>query len=269
MRLAVAGHPPPLLVDGETVIEAAGSDPVLGAFARRRVGHRARPGRARPAARRRSPTGSPRRRGRRGASARSACAPTLAAPPTRRSPCSELEGSLHAFTEGALDDDVAMLAIARASGARRRRRPERSHRRSAGRTAMPSRAGAGRAALSSASTAATRTAIVALCDEAMEFFPVVTAEAVGREAPYVAPTACATTSPTSSASGKSCRSPRARSSARGGSLLVRGRVYAPQPRARHPRRARGLDLGGRATAASSAARSSPIPSKPCCASPSA
>ena len=33
VRLAVAGHPPPLLVDGEAVSEVAGSDPVLGAFA--------------------------------------------------------------------------------------------------------------------------------------------------------------------------------------------------------------------------------------------
>ena len=32
VRVAVAGHPPPLLVDGESVAEAAGSDPVLGAF---------------------------------------------------------------------------------------------------------------------------------------------------------------------------------------------------------------------------------------------
>ncbi len=32
VRLAVAGHPPPLLVDGEAVIEVAGADPVLGAF---------------------------------------------------------------------------------------------------------------------------------------------------------------------------------------------------------------------------------------------
>jgi ketosteroid isomerase-like protein len=29
--------------------------------------------------------------------------------------------------------------------------------------------------------------IVALCDEGMEFFPVVTAEAIGRDAPYVGP----------------------------------------------------------------------------------
>jgi serine phosphatase RsbU (regulator of sigma subunit) len=33
VRVAVAGHPPPLLVDGEAVREVAGSGPVLGAFA--------------------------------------------------------------------------------------------------------------------------------------------------------------------------------------------------------------------------------------------
>lgn len=33
VRLAVAGHPPPLLLDGERVEELSGADPVLGAFA--------------------------------------------------------------------------------------------------------------------------------------------------------------------------------------------------------------------------------------------
>jgi hypothetical protein len=33
VRLAVAGHPPPLLLDGEQVEELSGTDPVLGAFA--------------------------------------------------------------------------------------------------------------------------------------------------------------------------------------------------------------------------------------------
>ena len=47
--------------------------------------------------------------------------------------------------------------------------------------------------------------IVALCDEEMEFFAVETAEAVGRERPLRRPRrGCATTSPTSPASGKSC-----------------------------------------------------------------
>src|ERR1044072_2136726 len=32
LRLAVAGHPPPLLVDGQAVVEIASADPVLGAF---------------------------------------------------------------------------------------------------------------------------------------------------------------------------------------------------------------------------------------------
>ncbi len=33
LRIAVAGHPPPLLVDGESVVELAAAGPVLGAFA--------------------------------------------------------------------------------------------------------------------------------------------------------------------------------------------------------------------------------------------
>jgi serine phosphatase RsbU (regulator of sigma subunit) len=33
LRLSVAGHPPPLLVDGDSVVEIAGAGPVLGAFA--------------------------------------------------------------------------------------------------------------------------------------------------------------------------------------------------------------------------------------------
>ena len=37
VRLAIAGHPPPLLVDGDSVVEATVPAPVLGAFARRRL----------------------------------------------------------------------------------------------------------------------------------------------------------------------------------------------------------------------------------------
>ncbi len=47
--------------------------------------------------------------------------------------------------------------------------------------------------------------IAELCDEEMEFFPVVTAEAVGRDGiPTSARRACTTTWPTSPRSGKSC-----------------------------------------------------------------
>jgi serine phosphatase RsbU (regulator of sigma subunit) len=117
VRLAVAGHPPPLLVDGESVTEVAGADPVLGAFhdaewsiARSEV----EPGQQivvvtdgiteaqGPDGR----FGEPRLH----AQLSGATNPALA--------IQRLEGSLHAFTEGRLDDDVAMLAIARASADR-------------------------------------------------------------------------------------------------------------------------------------------------------
>lgn len=112
VRLAVAGHPPPLLVDGEVVSEVAGADPVLGAFhdaeweiVRSEVelgqqlvivtdgiteaqGSDGRFGEPRLHEHLRGVTN-----------------PALAV--------QRLEGSLHSFTEGRLDDDVAMLAIAR------------------------------------------------------------------------------------------------------------------------------------------------------------
>jgi serine phosphatase RsbU (regulator of sigma subunit) len=113
VRLAVAGHPPPLLVDGGTVSEAAGSDPVLGAFpdsewslSRAEVeagqqlvvitdGITEAQG---PEGR----FGEERLR----AHLRGARNPALAV--------QRLEGSLHSFTEGRFEDDMAMLAIARA-----------------------------------------------------------------------------------------------------------------------------------------------------------
>lgn len=112
VRLAVAGHPPPLLVNGESVIEVAGTDPVLGAFpeaewtiARCAIEYgeqlvivtdgileaQGREGRF----------GEERLR----AELEGATNPALA--------LQRLEGALHSFAEGPLDDDVAMLAIAR------------------------------------------------------------------------------------------------------------------------------------------------------------
>ena len=53
VRLAVAGHPPPLLVDGDAVAEVAGAGPGARRLRRRRLGARPRRGRAGPAAGRR------------------------------------------------------------------------------------------------------------------------------------------------------------------------------------------------------------------------
>jgi serine phosphatase RsbU (regulator of sigma subunit) len=117
VRLAVAGHPPPLLVDGESVTEVADADPVLGAFhdAEWRIARsEVEPGQQLvivtdgiteaqgPEGR----FGEPRLR----AQLRGATNPALVV--------QRLEGALHAFTEGRLDDDIAMLAIARATSDR-------------------------------------------------------------------------------------------------------------------------------------------------------
>lgn len=115
LRLAVAGHPPPLIVDGETVKEVAGAGPVLGAFEdahwevercsvdpgqqlvivtdgiTEAVGPEGRFGEDRLRA-----------------ELRGAGDPALI---MRR-----LEAALNAFTEGRHDDDVAILALARGSG---------------------------------------------------------------------------------------------------------------------------------------------------------
>jgi serine phosphatase RsbU (regulator of sigma subunit) len=115
VRLAVAGHPPPLLVDGDDVIEALPADPVLGAFpdAEWRIVHSdLEPGQQLvivtdgiteaqgPGER----FGEERLR----EELRGASNPALA--------LQRLEASLHVFTGGKLEDDVAILAIARASG---------------------------------------------------------------------------------------------------------------------------------------------------------
>jgi hypothetical protein len=115
LRLAVAGHPPPLLVEGESVAEVAVAGPVLGAFADAHWEVEQRtvePGQqlvivtdgiteAVGAAGR---FGEERLR----AELSGAGDPALV---MRR-----LEAALNAFTEGKHDDDVAILALARGSG---------------------------------------------------------------------------------------------------------------------------------------------------------
>jgi serine phosphatase RsbU (regulator of sigma subunit) len=115
LRLAVAGHPPPLLIDGEAVTEAAGAGPVLGAFAdgsweieqssveagqqlvivtdgiTEAQGREGRFGEARLHA-----------------ELRGCGDPALV--------MRKLEAALNSFTEGRHDDDVAILALARTSG---------------------------------------------------------------------------------------------------------------------------------------------------------
>ena len=118
IRLAVAGHPPPLLVDGEQVSEVAGVDPVLGAFpdaewsiSRADI----QPGQQIVVV----TDGITEAQGPQGRFGEQRLRAHLSGAGTPALALQRLESSLHSFTDGRLDDDVAMLAIARAS----RRRP--------------------------------------------------------------------------------------------------------------------------------------------------
>jgi serine phosphatase RsbU (regulator of sigma subunit) len=115
VRLAVAGHPPPLLVDGESVTEVASADPVLGAFhdAEWRIARsELEPGQQLVIV----TDGITEAQGPEGRFGEARLHAELGGAANPATALQRLEGSLHAFTEGALDDDVAILAIARSSG---------------------------------------------------------------------------------------------------------------------------------------------------------
>ncbi len=114
VRLAVAGHPPPLLVDGETVSEAAPPDPVLGAFpdsdwSLSRV--EVEPGQQLVVI----TDGITEARGPEGRFGEERLHSHLRGVGNPVLTVQGIEGSLHSFAEGRFEDDMAMLAIARAS----------------------------------------------------------------------------------------------------------------------------------------------------------
>jgi serine phosphatase RsbU (regulator of sigma subunit)/ketosteroid isomerase-like protein len=171
LRLAIAGHPSPLLVDGEEVVEATVSAPVLGAFgdaawAVERI--QVRPGQllvvttdgVTESAGAEERFGEQRLR----EALTGTSSPALAA--------QKLEGALHAFSAGELDDDAAIVAIAPTA-------PPAEPAPEADRQLVER--------LFEAFNRRDAEEIVAICAEALEFFPVGTAEAIGRSAPYVGP----------------------------------------------------------------------------------
>ena len=208
--LAVAGHPPPLLVDGESVVEIAGPAPVLGAFTEEPwslestavdpgqllvvvtdgvtdvVGEDGRFGEERLRAQLQGLSG-----------------PALAA--------QRIEGALHEFAGGRLEDDAAILAIAPAS---------------AGTEPASEQEGELVERLYDAFNRRDPEEIVALCEPNMGFFPIGTAEELGRSAPYVGPEGLQEyLRDVDRAWDELLISPKD-VERRGGSLLVRGRVYA-------------------------------------------
>lgn len=114
IRVAVAGHPPPLLVDGEQVREVVGSDPVLGAFedAQWRIARcEVEPGQQLVVV----TDGIAEAQGPEGRFGEARLRAHLCGASNPALAVQRLEGSLHAFTDGRLEDDVAIVAIARAS----------------------------------------------------------------------------------------------------------------------------------------------------------
>jgi serine phosphatase RsbU (regulator of sigma subunit) len=112
VRLAIAGHPPPLLIDGETVSEAATVDPVLGAFAdvEWEIGERAiEHGQQLVLV----TVGVIEASGRDGRFGEDRLRSELAGSRNPAHAVQRLEGALLSFTDGALDDDAAILALAR------------------------------------------------------------------------------------------------------------------------------------------------------------
>ncbi|HEY1285962.1 MAG TPA: SpoIIE family protein phosphatase [Solirubrobacterales bacterium] len=113
VRLAVAGHPPPLLVDGERVTEAAEADPVLGAFPDARwtlVRSEVRFGQQLVIA----TDGVSEAQGAEGRFGEERVGEVLRGATNPALALERLEAALHGFTEGEIDDDIAILAMARA-----------------------------------------------------------------------------------------------------------------------------------------------------------
>jgi ketosteroid isomerase-like protein len=183
VRLAVAGHPPPLLVDGEAVAEMVGSDPVLGAFAD--VEWRIEQASFEPGQQIVLVTdGIIEAAGDQGRFGEGRLRAELAGAGNPALVVQRLEGALHSFTAGALDDDVAILALTRSGGDR----PLAAD--------QPPRSSPGKAVddvyealigrLFHAFNQRDAVAIVSLCAPEMEFLTVTGGEA-GHDDPYRGP----------------------------------------------------------------------------------
>jgi serine phosphatase RsbU (regulator of sigma subunit)/ketosteroid isomerase-like protein len=210
VQLAVAGHPPPLLIEGELVTEVSEPAPVLGAF------HEdAWEIEAVPVASGQQlvvvtdgvteASGSEERFGE-GRLRAELVGVTSPARATQR-----IEAALHEFTGGVLEDDAAIVAIAPASAdvepvpAEEQELVER---------------------LYAAFNRRDAEEITELCDNEMAFYPVGTAEEIGRSAPYVGPAGLQEYLADVDRAWDELMITPKMAERRGGSLLVRGRVYA-------------------------------------------
>ncbi|HVD41314.1 MAG TPA: SpoIIE family protein phosphatase [Solirubrobacterales bacterium] len=210
VRLAVAGHPPPLLIDGDSVSEACKPAPVLGAFSDETWTMKA------TAVDRDQQLvvitdGVTDAGGSDGRFGEDRLRAVLAGVSSPALGAQRIEGALHEFTGGDLDDDAAIIAIAPASADEA---PA-----SNSEVEMVER-------LYNAFNRRDFDEIVAVCDEKMEFFPIGTAEQIGRDAPYTGPEGLHEyLLDVERAWDELLINPKVVEN-HGGSLLVRGRVYA-------------------------------------------
>jgi serine phosphatase RsbU (regulator of sigma subunit)/ketosteroid isomerase-like protein len=210
VRLTIAGHPPPLLVDGDSVVEACEPAPVLGAFPEDAWKIEATAlGRGQQlvvvtdgvtdAAEGGDRFGEERLRA------------ELAGTTSPAQTAQQIEGALHRFTGGTLEDDAAILVLAPASA-----------------DAPPATEGERELVerLYAAFNRRDGEEIGELCDEEMGFFPTGTAEQTGRTAPYVGPSGLQEyLRDVEQVWDELLISPKV-TERHGDSLLVRGRVYA-------------------------------------------
>ena len=210
VRLAVAGHPPPLLIDGDSVSEACRPAPVLGAFPEETWTMEATAvGRDQQLVV--VTDGVTDAGGSDGRFGEERLRAVLAGVRSPGPAAQQIEGALHEFTGGELDDDAAIIAIAPAS-ADTAPAPEPE-------VELVER-------LYAAFNRRDPEEIVAVCDEKMAFFPIGTAEQIGRDAPYTGPEGLHEyLLDVDRAWDELLINPKVVEN-HGGSLLVRGRVYA-------------------------------------------
>jgi serine phosphatase RsbU (regulator of sigma subunit) len=115
VRIAVAGHPPPLLIDGESVTEATVVGPVLGAFAEGSweiEQRRLEPGKQLVIV----TDGITEAQGREGRFGEERLRAELSGAGDPALVMRRLEAALNSFADGRHDDDVAILALTRSPG---------------------------------------------------------------------------------------------------------------------------------------------------------
>jgi hypothetical protein len=128
-----------------------------------------------------------------------------------------LEGALSSFTGGALDDDIAILAIER--GSSEPLSPPADLALDGWMMGLVER-------LYESFNRRDVTGIVGICDEKMDFFPSGTAEAIGRDTPYVGPAGLQEYMADVAKVWEELLITPSELERKGERLLVRGRVYA-------------------------------------------